>query len=205
MVKEQSDLELITRLPLSEGAEKQDILLALYERYKNLVLKVCYHYINDYDQANDVFHDIFVKVVENAGKIQNPGYFRSWLMTITRNLCVDFLRRSSYVKKGDPLDEAVEVTVGERTEDVLVAEMDRQRILAVLTECLKKLDSFHLTIFKLRWQGLKSAQIQKITKTEKAQLRRAYDRIKNTLETCMESKGRKLSIERIISLGELDE
>jgi hypothetical protein len=57
----------------------------------------------------------------------------------------------------------------------------------------------------LRWQRLKGAQIVRILKTEKSELRRSYDRIKRILEACMQTKGLNISIEQIISLGEIDE
>ena len=54
-------------------------------------------------------------------------------------------------------------------------------------------------------QGLKAAQISKIIKMDRAELRRSYDRIKRALESCMKSKGIQISIDQIVSLGELDE
>jgi RNA polymerase sigma-70 factor, ECF subfamily len=141
--------------------------------------------------ANDVFHDVFVKVIENAETLKNPGVFKSWLMTITRNLCVDRLRRTSYLQGQEPLSAGIEVTCEERIEDRYIAEMERQRILNHLSTCIRDLDESHLTIFKLRWKGLRAAQILKIVKSDKAELRRSYDRIKNLLEGCMQKKGYK--------------
>lgn len=205
MYQELSDAELLNRLHLSNDLQKREIYQTLYERYKNLVLKVCYFHLADYDQANDVFHDIFIKVIESAQTITNPALFKSWLMTISRNLCVDRLRRSSYLKGGEPLSDEIEVTSDERIEDKYVAELDRQKILDHLTKCVHNLDPMHLQIFKLRWKGMRAAEISKLLKTDKASLRRAYDKIKVLLEGCMQSKGLKISIERIILLGELDE
>jgi RNA polymerase sigma-70 factor, ECF subfamily len=205
MYEDLSDSEIITKLHRSREEEKQEIFLTLYDRYKHLVLKSCYYYLTDYDAANDAFHDVFVKVIEKVETLKNPAVFKSWLMTITRNLCVDQLRKTSYLTGQKPLTTEIEVYSEERTEDRLVAELDRQKILTHLTSCIQNLDSFQLNVFRLRWQGLKSAQILKITKAEKTDLRRSYDKIKSILETCMGRKGFKISIEQIISLGEIDE
>src|SRR5580765_8003264 len=91
-----SDFKLISKLQDCTTIEKNEILMTLYERYKNLILKICFHYLKDYDLAQDVFHDAFIKVIENAGKLKNPQVFRSWFVTITRNLCIDRLRRMSF-------------------------------------------------------------------------------------------------------------
>ena len=205
MYQELSDADLLIRLRDGTQSQKKEILVVLYERYKHLILKVCYYHLGDYDLANDAFHDVFVRVIENAEKIKNPAIFKSWLMTIARNLCVDRLRHSSYLKGQEPGSARIEVSCEDRVEDRYIAEIDRQKILGCLEECLKNMAPDHLSIFKLRWSGLRAAQILRIQKIDKATLRRSYDRIKDLLESCMKSKGFQISIDQIFILGELDE
>ena len=205
MLKELSDSDLLTSFKAGDSTSKKEILLTLYERYKQLVLKVCFYHLADYDLANDVFHDVFVKVMENAETLKNPGVFKSWLMTITRNLCVDRLRRSSYLRTEESASSLLTVSCEDRVEDKYIAEMDRQKILSCLVGCVQNMDPGNLRIFKLRWKGMRAAQILKIVKTNKADLRRSYDRIKSQLESCMKGKGFVISIDQILSLGELDE
>jgi RNA polymerase sigma-70 factor (ECF subfamily) len=205
MYKDLSDSQLLTRFRESTDQARGEILLAFYERYKNLVLKVCYHYLGDYDQANDVFHDAFTKVLEKVETIPQLNNFKSWLLTITRNLCVDRLRHASYLKGQEGDSALIEVSCENRVEARYVAEMDRQKILGHLVSCVQNLAASDLRIFKLRWRGLRAAQILKIVESNKAELRRSYDRIKNLLEVCMKKKGLTISIDQIISLGELDE
>ena len=53
MYKDLTDSQLLITLRQSSNQAKTEILLIFYERYKHLVLKVCYHYLADYDQANE--------------------------------------------------------------------------------------------------------------------------------------------------------
>lgn len=200
-----SDRELIETLRRSSDEEKKEIFLALYERYKLLVLKSSYKYVRNYELASDILHDVFIRMIEHVEAIKNPGVFKSWLMTITRNTCVDYLRKTSYMKREIPLTANVEIATGERSEDKFVAEIDRQKIMIQLKSCILNLDAHHLNVFKLRWQGLKAAQIVKVLKTDKSELRRCYDKIKANLENCMKRKGFKISIDQILYLGEIDE
>lgn len=202
MHHELSDAELIRRLSAAGDQEKKDIFLVLYDRYKNLVLKVAYHYVHDYDRAADLMHDVFIRVIQKGEGIKDPGLFKSWIMTVTRNICVDSLRKTSYLTELDP---TVDVTAGERVEDALIAGMDMQKIVELLSECIKRLEDFDHQVFKLRWQGLKAARVCKILAADRPEVRRSYDRIKRILETCMQRKGLKISIDRILSLGEIDE
>jgi len=205
MYQDHSDAELIEELRTSNEEDKKVIFLTFYDRYKNLVLKISYQLLGDYDMAADVLHDVFVRVIRSVDGLKDGAVFKCWIITITRNRCADLLRRTSYLKNTEPLDPKIEVRFAERTEDIVVASLDRKKILELLSDCIKRLDDFHLNIFKLRWKGLQSAKISGCLGIDKAHLRRSYDRIKNVLEGCMQSKGFAVSIEQIISLGELDE
>jgi len=204
MQGELSDSDLIRKLSTSSADEKKDIYLILYERYKSLVLTIAYHYVKDYDRAGDVMHEVFLRVIQKAQDIKQPDLFKSWLMTVTRNLSVDSLRSASYISD-TALDEQISVSSSERQEDAMIAELDRQKILEHLKDCVGRLEEVDLRIFKMRWQGLKTAQIGKILGTDKTQIRRAYDNMRTVLETCMHRKGFDLSIAQMLLLGEIDE
>jgi RNA polymerase sigma factor (sigma-70 family) len=194
-----TEFKLVSKLQDCTPFEKNEILMTLYERYKNLILKICFHYLKDYDQAQDVFHDAFIKVIENAGKLKNPEVFRSWFVTITRNLCIDRLRRMSYKDREPVMTEVV----SDRVEDLFVANIEKDRVLFHLSECIHKLDESLLRILKLRWKGLKATEISGVIGINRMEVRRAYRRIKTILESCMEDKGIKITIDQIIHLGEI--
>ena len=196
----ESDFELLTKLQNCTAAEKNEILIVLYERYKNLILKICFHYLKDYDLAQDVFHDAFIKVIQNAEKLKNPQVFRSWFVTITRNLCIDRLRRLSF-KDREPV--RIEV-VADRMEDLFVANIEKERVLLLLSDCVHKLDESLMKILKLRWKGLKAAEISRVIGINRPELRRSYRQIRNILESAMEIHGIRITIDQIVDLGALE-
>ena len=56
--------------------------------------------------AEDLFQDVFLKVIEKK-KDYNPDMsFKTWLFTIARNTAVDFIRKESY-RNHKSLDEPV--------------------------------------------------------------------------------------------------
>lgn len=195
----ETDFALVTKLQNCTTAEKNEILMTLYERYKNLILKICFHYLKDYDLAQDVFHDAFIKVIQNAEKLKNPQVFRSWFVTITRNLCIDRFRRLSF-KDREPV--TIEV-VADRMEDLFVANIEKDRVLLHLSDCVQKLDESLMKILKLRWNGLKAAEISEVIGISRMELRRSYRKIKTILESCMRDRGIKITIDNIIDLGEI--
>lgn len=195
----ETDFKLVTKLQNCTAAERNEILLTLYERYKNLILKICFDYLKDYDQAQDVFHDAFIKIIENAGKLKNPEVFRSWFITITRNLCIDRLRRMSF-KDREAITPQV---VADRIEDVFIASIEKDRVLLHLSDCVHMLDESLMEILRLRWKGLKAVQISEAIGMNRAELRRYYRKIRRILESHMEERGIKITIDQIIHLGEI--
>jgi RNA polymerase sigma-70 factor, ECF subfamily len=72
--------------------------------------------------AEDVVQEAFVRVVQNAADFKHEARFTTWVYTITRNLCIDHLRKGA-LRKHASLDEARSgeegdgPTLGEQTAD----------------------------------------------------------------------------------------
>src|SRR5690349_9942736 len=73
--------------------------------------------------AEDVVQETFVRVVQNAADFKHEARFTTWVYTITRNLCIDQLRKRA-LRKHASLDESRTgedgegPTLGEQTADV---------------------------------------------------------------------------------------
>jgi len=203
MLETWTDAQLITRFQNTRGDERTEILLILYDRYRNLILKICRHYLKSSDLAYDTFHDTFIKIARNLDKLQNPEVFKGWAMRITRNVCVDYLRKTSLSNENIEEHSIVHVS-SINMEEVYIAEISRKNLLLSLKGCIQLLRPFDLRVLELRWRGLKIGEIVKILNIDKQELRRSYDRIKKGLESCMKKKGLRISIEEILSFGGVD-
>ena len=80
----------------------------LYDLYATDVLRVCYFYLGDRTQAEDVCQDVFVKLIQTSPQLQ-AGSEKSWLLKVALNRCKD-LWRSAWVKRvvlGSPVFELI--------------------------------------------------------------------------------------------------
>jgi RNA polymerase sigma-70 factor (ECF subfamily) len=73
-------------------------------------------------QAEDVVQEAFVRVVQNAADFKHEARFTTWVYTITRNLCIDQLRKRAlrrHPSLDEPRagDEGDGPTLGEQTAD----------------------------------------------------------------------------------------
>ena len=68
----------------------------LLRRYKNKVFSSVYNMINDRLAAEDVFQDIFIRIIVGLreNRYTNKGYFKFWVATITRNAIIDYHRKN---------------------------------------------------------------------------------------------------------------
>lgn len=74
------------------GEIAPSIFDALYHQYKSLVFDFAYSLTQNRGEAEDLFQETWLRVVENLPKI-NVRNFRAWAFTVTANLYRDALRK----------------------------------------------------------------------------------------------------------------
>jgi RNA polymerase sigma-70 factor (ECF subfamily) len=71
-----------------------DALAVLYDRYAPRVYGLCLRILTESQLAEDILQEVFVRVWERASLFeQSRGSVAAWVMGITRNSCIDQLRR----------------------------------------------------------------------------------------------------------------
>ena len=68
----------------------------LLQRYNTKIFSYIFSVVNDRNQAEDLLQEIFYKVIVGLkeGKYTNLGYFKYWIMRITRNILIDYFRKN---------------------------------------------------------------------------------------------------------------
>lgn len=86
-----SDTELIENF---HGGDQRSFE-ALLGRYERDVRNVILHYVKERATVEDLSQDAFIKIYTSlkTGKYNEQGKFLPWALRITRNLCMDYLRR----------------------------------------------------------------------------------------------------------------
>jgi RNA polymerase sigma-70 factor (ECF subfamily) len=81
-----------------EGNE--DAFKQLLFRHKDKIFRFIKLKVKDVDLANDIFQDVFIKVVNTikSGTYNEEGKFLPWVMRIAHNLIIDHFRRNTRYK-----------------------------------------------------------------------------------------------------------
>ena len=67
----------------------------LVDKYKEVVHAYAYRNVDDYQQAEDIAQEVFIKAYRKLAQLKWPHKFRSWLYTIVSNECKLWLRDHS--------------------------------------------------------------------------------------------------------------
>ena len=73
----------------------------LYDRYKKAMYTIAYRITNDFELANDVLQEAFVKVFRNLGSFRQESTLGAWIKTIVVRTALSHLRR---LKTFEPLE-----------------------------------------------------------------------------------------------------
>ncbi|MFP4697496.1 MAG: RNA polymerase sigma factor [Eubacteriales bacterium] len=71
----------------------------LVDRYKNLLYKLCNNLTKNTTDADDLFQDTWLKIMENLSKYDSKKSFKTWIITICINTYKDkYNKRKRWIK-----------------------------------------------------------------------------------------------------------
>jgi RNA polymerase sigma-70 factor (ECF subfamily) len=114
------------------------------------VFNVAYKFVGKHDEAEDLTQDIFLKIFKALGTFDRRANFQTWIISISRNLCIDHYR--SVRKERQTIAQDVD------TKDLQPASADRgphaiaehQDLRAMLRQALETLPPALRTAVVLR-------------------------------------------------------
>src|SRR5580765_8312117 len=65
---------------------------AIVQQYRRKVFNVAYKFVGKHDEAEDLTQDIFLRVFKSLGSFDRRANFQTWLISVSRNLCIDHYR-----------------------------------------------------------------------------------------------------------------
>jgi len=77
----------------------------LYDLFSKDMFRICLIYSSDYDSANDLLQEAFLKVFQKLHLYKTTGSLGGWIRTVVTNSCIDSYRANKWDKKKKLLDE----------------------------------------------------------------------------------------------------
>ena len=100
----------------------------LYERYYSKLMGICMRYAKNKDDARDLLHDGFIKVLNKIHKYTPGTSLNAWVCRIIVNNCIDNYRKQS-IRRTEDIDTAYDIS--SKTEDA-VAKCGAKELLSAI-------------------------------------------------------------------------
>ena len=65
----------------------------IVRQYRRKVFNTAYKFVGRHEQAEDLTQDIFLKIFKSLNTFDSRANFQTWLISVSRNLCIDHYRR----------------------------------------------------------------------------------------------------------------
>lgn len=114
----------------------------LLYRLKGLVFSHILRYVKNDSKAEELFQEIFFKVCKNKELFRENLSFKSWIVTITRNTCIDYLRKQKRSVDSISLNDTGEFDDQRSLEEMIPSEdesLDEQVNYKIEEEDLERL------------------------------------------------------------------
>lgn len=151
----------------------------IYDRYKQPLYGYLIRNCADESLANELFQDVWLRVISHTGAFKHHGRFRSWIFTLAHNRLVDFYRKAENRTINESVDDLV-------STDNPAERIDNQEKFAHLEQVVRTLPLEQKQAFYLREEAgfaiREIAEIQDITiEAAKSRLRYAYRKLREAM------------------------
>lgn len=140
------------------------------------IYKLAYSYTKNREAALDILQDVIYKALISIKDLKNAQYFNTWIMRITINCSINYLKKSKRIVQIDEKIIENKASYSQNTEEILD-----------LHEALRNLDDKYRTVIILKYfKDLRLEDISEILKvplgTVKTNLYRGLRKLKIYIE-----------------------
>ncbi|WP_158301619.1 extracellular solute-binding protein [Paenibacillus mesophilus] len=156
---------------------------AFMEHYSNAVYGAAYGIVGDFHIAQDLTQEVFMRSYRGLAKLADPGAAGSWLYTMTRRLCIDWLRKNR--NQPVPVEHTAELADSRQGE-----LLRRQQMSIDVWDALQTLEEDNRTAIVLQMYGYSMEEIGRFlgltVKAVDSRIRRTRIKLKKELIRTMD-------------------
>lgn len=149
-----------------------DFVSRAVEKYSDMVRRICFMYLKNHFDTEDVFQEVFLKLLQKAPEFESEEHEKAWLCKVTFNKCKD-LTGSFWRKRVDSIED---------TEITFETPKESGIINAVLILPHKYKQIIYLHYYEGYTVPEISAFLQKNENTVYTMLRKAKELLKNQIK-----------------------
>lgn len=161
----------------------------IYEKYKQRIFGFIMNMVNDKNIAQDLSHDVFLKVMRKADQYSQEYKFSTWIFSIARNTTLDYFKKKSEITFGldteenqNWIDQAIDPHQDVEMQAIQRAEKD------IVRKCLQSLKAEHKDVLLMRiYSELNYEEIAQTMGKSLSSIKSLINRAKAALDQCVMS------------------
>ena len=151
----------------------------IYERHNKMVYRVCFAYMKNTADTEDMVQDAFYQMIKTNVRFENAEHEKAWLIRTATNLCKNNLKH--WWRKRENIDdidnyESIQTDNDFETDDILEIIMNLP-------------DKYKTVIYLYYYEGYNSVEISKILKKPQSTIRNHLHEARELLRNRIENLG----------------
>lgn len=130
IINKLTDEELVFKIVETNNSQ---LFAILYDRFSKVVYNKCYGFAKNKEEAEDLTHDVFIRLFVKLKTFKGNSKFSTWLYSFTYNFCVNYVQRNAHKKK-----EKVTVVTDVIKDDDVYEDIDDAQLFELKSEKLAK-------------------------------------------------------------------
>ncbi len=114
--------------------KSSELFSVIYDRYSEKVYHKCISFVKNKEEAQDLTHDIFVKLFVKIKSYNQQSKFSTWLYAFTYNHCVNYVQRDLKKRR----DKFISTDSNENTLGQIYPDIADEEIYTMNTEKFTK-------------------------------------------------------------------
>lgn len=161
----------------------------IVEQHKLSVLNLCYRFVGNREDAEDIAQDVFIRILKAAPRYKPNASLSTWIYRITVNVCLNFNRRKKILnffslnhqyESGQTAEDRLPELMSEEQPD---SELEKKELQKIVQDAIQSLPENQQTVVVLhRYEGLSYQQIADVLDTTVSAVESRLHRAKLNLQ-----------------------
>ena len=153
-----------------------------YEKFAGKMMGICLRYTKDYEEAQDVMQDAFIKIFGKLANYEKKGSLEGWIRRIVVNTALDSYRKNKKHQKNIDV-ETVNYLLEDKT--YIIEELNANDLLAII----KTIPAGYQMVFNLfAIEGYSHREIAEQLNITESTSKSQYSRAKKLLRELLVKK-----------------
>jgi RNA polymerase sigma-70 factor (ECF subfamily) len=165
----------------------------LIRAHQNAVYNLCYRMLNERGEAEDAAQEAFLRAYAHLERYDEARSFRTWLLSIASNHCIDRLRKRRLtwlsIDEGLPAHPALH-SDAEEPEDAVITSERNQLIQGMLAELSPE---YRAAVVLRYWYDMSYTEIAELLNTTESAIKSRLFRARQNLAEKLQAKSQRTS------------